>query len=346
MNIITVVEKKILIIDFGYIFRNKQWSQQFGRIQSALATGRLPVIKPKINEDEEDEILYFDFNAVKVQLGLCQWTDPLPLLSLLISLNQANKNGIKITTIIPSPNDRRTVRVLKFLFDEGFLFEFAKCSKIVDQAGVPVAEGGEVLYSAMKRLKNINISLNYSNCSLLSAQILDTRKMFEGNLTKVDEWVEEKVKNLSNQLHEKIPAYSRNSILHRLTIVLVELLQNVVKHAYDDDQKHTYAGVYIRFRNGLDNNSIGIEEKRNLDLAFREEQANCPRLMREFLDIRKGCLEIFVIDSGMGLTESLKETLAKLSKGKLHVSYPFRYAFNLVFNDGIRKIYRRSLIEP
>ena len=76
-----------------------------------------------------------------------------------------------------------------------------------------------------------------------------------GEWAKVNDRVltDDLIKKIQPYLRDKIPSFSQKSILHRLTIILVEMVSNVVKHAYETSDK-TFAGIYIRFRNGLDNN--------------------------------------------------------------------------------------------
>lgn len=72
-----------------------------------------------------------------------------------------------------------------------------------------------------------------------------------------------------------------------------------------------------------------------MDLAFREEVKYCPRLSREYLDIRKGCIEVFIIDSGLGFTETLRSSVPNKA-----TKYPFREAYDIVFKNGKRKKYK------
>jgi hypothetical protein len=312
---------KTLLIDLGVIFRYDIWAQEFPIIQSTLEN---PAYKGVI------------YKKVSIDITKCTWVDPLPLLSLLLSIHEAHKKGKEIELIVPDVDlqikERETDKVIKFLYSEGFLSQFARVCSIISRTGQIVYDKSYG-YSNEKILgtyAKINSSLYYTNSSILPPLIIDTKKQFIQGLDHIDKWIDDLIKKVQPYLRDKIPAFSQKSILHRLTIILVEMVSNVVKHAYENSDK-TFAGIYIRFRNGLDNNSLSIEERRKLNYALKEEEKHCSRLSREFLDVRKGCLEIFVIDAGMGFTQSLIKGIGTDAK------HPFRIAYSLVFNDKQRK---------
>lgn len=86
-------------------FRNSVWSNHFGPIQRQLRS--LPT----------------DVESVVVNGENCNWIDPFPLLSLLISLAELHTKK-RICYLVPNVSDRDLTsekkRVLEFLSKEGF----------------------------------------------------------------------------------------------------------------------------------------------------------------------------------------------------------------------------------
>lgn len=326
MPFLIELREKTLIIDLGYIFRYDIWVKDFPVIQKTL-----------------DEATYNGLNYKKISIDFskCSWVDPLPILSLLLSTFESYKKGKEIELIVPDVDlrikERETDKVIKYLYLEGFLSQFGRIASIISRTGQIVYDkpraytNEKILHSYSK----INTSLYYTNSSILPAQIIDTKKLFQQGLEHIDKWIDDLLKKIQPQLRDKIPSFSQKSIVHRLTIILVEMISNIVKHAYENTDK-TYAGIYIRFRNGLDNNSLSVEERKKLNHALKEEEYHCSRLTREFLDVRKGCLEIFIIDAGIGFSQSLIKGIGSERK------HPFRDAYKMVFDDR----QRREIINP
>ncbi len=314
-----------LLIEIKYSFRNKDWGEDFAVIQEAIKYKKY-----------NDTI----FNESFIDISTCDWTDPIPLLSLLISLNEFKKTGGKSTLIIPTIEDskiKETDKVLKFLAEEGFLNEFSNCCTIKDKNNLIIDKETENIqnYEAfIKKYKRVSTTVFYTNSTLIKACLFDSKKEFETNPSKVDAWVEEKIKSIRAKISDKVPSYSQGTIIHRITNILVETIQNIVKHAYTDSN-YSFAGIYIRYRNGKDNSLLSIEELSNIEKGLQGEEKFCPMLKREFLDLRKGCLEIFVVDSGVGFTESLRSSLPKAN-----AKYAFRESFRHVFKEGKRRKYK------
>jgi hypothetical protein len=311
------VDSSVLNIDFETHFRNKEWAETFGSIQKAIS---------------ENKFAGSPFVELKIYFTKCQWVDPLPLLSLLIIINQYKSVGGKTTVMLPTLKENldELNKVLKFLNDEGFLKELIKCSTVF-YGSDPLNE--MTLANLKESLSNITRALYYTNSTLLQACILNAKEEFKNGAIEVDGWVEEKIKIISTLISDKIPSYSQNSLLHRLKFVLVESIQNILDHAYQD-QPNAFGGVYVRYRNGLDNNALSTEERKKLIKALKDETQYCPRLNKEFIELRKGCIEVFILDHGKGFTETLRTILPNSE-----VKYPFRLAYQLVFNEGKRRVF-------
>lgn len=317
MPITTLIESNHLTVNVGQSFRNLEWADDFGSIQKAI---------------EERAVGKNRFTNLSFDFSNCEWVDPLPVLSMLIAVNEFVKQGGNVVFLAPriSNVSSHSDKVMKFLFEEGFLELISKCCTIKYPDGEILFTRGDKFPGSLAAFGKIKFSLFYTNSSVLPAQILDTRDLFGENLDNIDKWVESNVNSIKAAITDRVPnAFSLSIVLHKLTILLGEMIQNIVKHAYKNSHK-SFAGIYVRFRNGLDNNSLSVTERSKLNKALNDEQYKCPRLLREYLDVRKWCLEMFVIDAGVGFTQTLSKQLPKNSP------YPFRAAYNLVFNEGKR----------
>ena len=96
---IQINRAKSILIDIKYSFRNKDWSENFAIIQKALNTRKY-----------EDKI----FDEATIDISTCDWTDPLPLLSLLISLNEFKKEGGKSVLQIATIDDSRIKKQIEY----------------------------------------------------------------------------------------------------------------------------------------------------------------------------------------------------------------------------------------
>ncbi|NCI51350.1 hypothetical protein GWC95_15585 [Sediminibacterium roseum] len=318
------VNNKKFLVRLITSFRNKEWADEFGRVQEALKARQYDGVR---------------FNEAEIDMSSCGWVDPLPLLSLLISLTDFKANSGKTVLYLPSIDEnqeKQSDKVLKFLAEEGFLEEFAKCCRITDGiTTITDNENNKTQYfeDYLKSYKRVRTTVFYTNCTLIPALLIDARKEFNSEPSNVDTWVESKVRHIRSKISDKAPSYSQSTLLHRITNILVETIQNIVKHAYKEND-HAYAGIYLRFRNGKENKSLSIEELTNIEKGLQQEEKHCPKLSREFLDLRNGCIEIFVIDSGVGFTESLRSNL-----NNHDAKYPFRQSFTDVFIQGNRRKY-------
>ena len=308
---VNLVDDK-LIIKFIKNFRSDSWGAWFGEIQK--------VIRDKLYEGSS-------FNSLDIDLSRCIWADPLPLLSLIISLREFRVNNGKVSIILPSIriNDGSTIsrtRFLQFLSQEGFLKAF-----LIEAKGKVFVDNREIDGAFFNKLKQTNIDLSFLNYPILTAEVLDLRK-----INDIRDFFQKKIETII--FPTIIPIWSQEDLKSRLYAFLVETLDNIKIHAYDiENFNNSFAGIYIRFREGLDNKEINyksLDQKRILKYAITEESKHNPRLIKEFLEDSPGAIEVFVIDSGVGLCETFSN---KKDKNKL----PFVNSFRLIFINGERR---------
>lgn len=304
------IERQTLIIYINQQLRNKEWSIYFGEIQAAC----------------QNKVFWGKaFNNISFDLSNCHWVDPCPLLSLLICLQEfKSKHNGKIFIRLPLYTENTASdfeKVLKFLATENFLYAFCKITDdIYDAGNIKVTPEG------IEGLKQIDTELNYTNSSIVRCEIFNIKNILRDKDT-FEDWLNEKLTeariNLSGNETENVI----NDLLYKLKIFLDETIQNIYYHAYTG-LDYSSAGIYIRYRHGLKDKSIGIEERKRLKVTFEREEHACPRLDSSFAEVNNCFLEVFVVDNGIGIP-------ASFSKSK-DERIAFRNALNSIMRLGER----------
>lgn len=303
-----------LLLTSGQELNDAGWGARFGLIQDALQT-RL------WNEDTA-------FNSCHIDLSTCKWADPLPLMSLAIALSEFELSGGKVSLQFGSIETAEVPhkQLLKYMAREGFLSLFA-CPNIV-----PLPSGGNVIGQnlterevrigndpltdeLMEKLKSINIPLAFERSTCLPATLLhfDCIKKSEGDaslLDDIDRWVERKLyEAIEPVVSDMVPGWAQRGVRYRLLMTLRELLHNVAEHAYEVTG---LAAVYVRYREGALGESPATWA-RHEKFIRREYDSRVVPLMEpasdreSFPKTRAGFFEVFVLDSGKGLCNSLGE---------------------------------------
>lgn len=280
-------------------FRIKHWGEQFGPIQEKL-------------HNNQYKHLIVDFTNLT-------WIDPLPLLSLQISLKKIK--DVKVELHLPIA-DSTSNYLLAFIYSEGFLDQFPKNTKVYS--------GGNLVedYSIYERYID---TLNYSNCSIIKAHVVDINREILNSDYKVNSWISDIVSSSQFHLKNKVESYVADDVIGRLRILLSETISNVFEHAYPQE-KTKYVGFYVRFRKGLGNTRVPKSEYISLKKLIGNEHLTSPKLNRYFIDNIFSFLEIFIIDSGCGLSTNY------FPKNK-DVKHPFREAWRLAVFKGQRGLF-------
>ena len=309
-------------IVFPKEFRGVSWSEDFGKIQRLIEEAR--------------------FNTLIIDMSQTIWADPVPMLSMLISLKYYKKDDNRIDFIIPDVNEAIKgdphSAFLVFLLQEGFIdiLEEMKASLFIRKSA------STVVRTEYSELSSFNVSdshLNYKNCHLLPARILDVEGYKDGD---DDEIYNKNIKELvSELLHEInsvmrsniVPNYAADTMYMEIYQILFETIHNVGRHAYPEEN-NKYAGIYIRYRCGVNNAAISITDIANIKELAKKEETGSPKLLAEYIHNSEGFLEVMIIDSGIGLKESLITKLITNPHGRPYHSPVCGY-YQVVFVEGV-----------
>ncbi len=270
----------ILRVEFPTEYRNKIWAERFGEIQNTIAN------------------LPSDIHTVEFDVSNCTWIDPIPLLSLLLSI--ANLRNCKINLYVPNIQDdnEESKKVLGFIYLEGFIEQFRKFNVHIYYKNNP----NELTEKEISGFSLYASDLEYANCTIIRATVINLDKLVQsGNY--IDDWILKMIDSIQHDIKNKIDSFSIDEVITRLRLLLSETINNVYEHAYGEN-KDKNVGFYVRFRNGLANNKLPFPDRYKLKAQFRKEHENSPKLERYFIDNIFSFIEIFVIDNGKGLTSN------------------------------------------
>lgn len=298
------VKEDVLQIKLPPYFRNNYWAESFGLLYN-------------IPNDIKKTI-----TILEIDIQDCLWIDPIPLISILVLIRQEySKKEIKIFLPKIGQNESQD-KVLKFLYEEGFYQQFLSL-----EAEIIFQEDQDV-----KNLRELNVILNYYECNLLGVKIIDTSTICNSDndfYNYIDKLIEEITININEK---KIPQFAHNDLLYKIYTILAETIYNTYKHAYPIEEKKN-VGIYIRYRLGLRNSSISGAYRKKLSKLLFHEYNNSSTVSKEFLQLlfsADGCLEIFIIDAGIGISSSL-------GLRNTHEKYPGRKAFLDIYETEQRK---------
>lgn len=305
------IDKTSLLIKFKNKLRDVIFGKHFGIIQRSIRAHCWQNIT---------------FEKIILDLTECTWADPTPMLSLIIEF-AFQKDQLEISVNLPSEKKNNTKQFLKFLAQEGFLTQFrAHCHKVT-------VNGKSFKTEDIDHFKRLSVDLCYVNSSFIPAEIINAN-----DKNQIIQWIESKLLYAESIAIDKAPIWAHDDLLYRLKVFLRETIVNVFLHAYPhhDDK---YVGVYVRYREGL-MGDLNVEQKISLTEAIIKESDKdfgCPRLPKEFLEERTGAIEIFVLDSGLGLCNSLLGNELKSD----HRRRRLQKSWNDVFVKGRRKKNRK-----
>ena len=298
-------------ISFPEEFRSLIWSTSFGSIQK--------IIDDKIYNGTA-------FNTLIIDMSNCVWVDPVPMLSLLISLKSfMNDTTSVIYFYIPQIDIaakplKSHNAFLAFLAQEGFIDELRNMGVKIFFINL-LSEISEKDYSD---LNGLNTVLNYNNCHVLPAKIKDLKELTP---TEIEDYAADLIDEIDNAVYAKVPNYAANIMYMKLYQILFETIDNVHRHAYPSC-KNKCVGLYIRYRNGLSSitaNSLNEAQKKRVSILASSEEKNNPSLSREMIDNSEGFFEIIVVDSGVGLKGTIKNPAGN------PYTHPFFGRFQQVF---------------
>ena len=326
-NLTNRIESEVIadcfFVNLPIELRNSVWSECYGNIQNKL-------------RKLDDTIPYVIFRAEKIR-----WVDPIPMLSLIISIAEIHKKKT-IYYIVPNLNlstlNDGQKRALEFLEKEGFFAELLK----FDVCIVPncdylkVSKNEAILKDTTRKTilwiqANLNGYVYYNNSTILKAKVIDLSS--DGYKEKIDDTLESELTEVKHRISQHLQDSQLNDMLWKIGLFLKETINNVYEHAYENNPK--YVGYYIRHLVGLSDNSLNESVRNNIDKSFRMEWSDMKRLVLTFPKRSTGFLELYVVDSGIGLTEHYVSTRRTNNKGK-QLEKSFRVAWQETIGNGDR----------
>lgn len=284
MNMITL--SRSILIQLPKEYRNNVWAESFGKIQHELRKADL----------EKEEIV--------VDASKCVWADPLPLLSLIICLAEINNKRIVKKIFLPKIFDAQIEQkgFLAYLNKEGFLDNIISHNiKLL----VSTENGEEESFdhdTHGKFIVEYEKYLSYYDCSILRAHVIDLSSPSIQNIG-IEQYIDNQLREIRHRFRYKIQASNEKETFNKIALFLKETIENVFEHAYVKTERKL-VGYYVRYRQGLADNSLDPISRQKLSATIDSEHNNSPRLQKWFLDNIPSFIEIFVVDAGMGLTKN------------------------------------------
>jgi hypothetical protein len=323
--------KGVLTLVAAPDLNERSWGAWFGDLQTAL---------------DERQWKGLDIRVCVVDLRPCRWADPLPLLSLALSLANFEAKGGEVRLYLPEacpkPGETRRAnsgrdihlrecldgeRLLKFMAREGFLDLLTRVQPVTRLEGIPQPlQQTRQTWSGtlpltmehISELRELRPSLAFEESTCVPAALLalgtDPTMSVTDALESIDRWVR---RIIQTRIHpvvmDKVPAWAHGSLLYRFQILLRETLHNIVEHAYSESGG--LAAVYVRYREGRLGQAPTAWSAMERHIK-REDDSSRIALMKAFPTYqafsrtRAGFFEVYILDGGCGLIERLLQNEA------------------------------------
>lgn len=301
----------VQVISVPSWYRDNSWSLDIGKTQRKID-----------NLVGQSTHLRFDFTR-------CRWIDPLPALSLLIEIVRARHLGISVDVCFPPSDDGPASdsigpyqfspnKLLLFLAKEGFF-------RALIEHKVPATVGIDPLTEDIAiRCCSLVATASYADASFISMRLFDIPNADtdgDQHSAYAAITVSELLEGVESYLKARCSTTERQHLLYKLRAVLQEFLHNAQEHAYLSDIFRP-AALYVRYRKG----AVGLSsesEREFYNACTSAERKNCPKIGRDWLDSKRGCLEVFFLDRGQGISQ----TLPSKSDGNKEFETSMRRAF-------------------
>ena len=291
------------MITFPEELRNSVWSHSWGVIQKKLRS--LP-----------NEVVNVLIGAQKLT-----WVDPFPILSLIISLAELHKHK-HICFIVADRSSMSSdqKRVLEFLEKEGFLEAMMSYGvAIIEESSYQDFMAGKDLHDLSTALVQwvqdyLNGYVCFSNSTILKAKVFDLANVSVQD--GIDIMVDEELERIRHKIIPFVPETLLVEILWKMSFFLKETINNVNEHAYENS-KEKYVGYYMRYRVGLGDNSMDTGARMKIDRLFKKEKDDLPCYVTNYPKWVTRFFEIYVIDSGVGLTSHYTSRRPEIRKSVL-----------------------------
>lgn len=276
------MEKKIVydeekkVVFIGGALLNGSWFCEFGKVQSKL----LDTYNTKIYVDMQE----------------CSFISPTPFLSLLLTLMKIYlENKCMIEVLLPDDNTLEKKKFLNYCSREGFL-------NIINEISMKKYEVSKM--NAYNVIGNENFEKIYKACIIeLESGDISIKEIVDQIIDEINE------NNLNINKNQKL------YIIITIRNILQELIDNVYKHAYEQERK--IFALYIRIRYATDSTiRIGKENNlySNLQTTTKPDE----------IYVHNG-IEIYFQDIGKGIIKSYEE------KGIFYPKRPLREIIKATF---------------
>jgi hypothetical protein len=229
--------------------------------------------------------------------------------------SDAGPKQLEIGPYQESPN-----RMLYFLAQEGFL-------TCLDRLNTKRIYFDEKLDGSWNTYKRLCVKPSYEGAECIPMHLFKIpREEDESDFAKKS--VEELLTGVNSKLESKIAPSIQERLIHKLRVALQEALHNAQEHAYEQQNPaQRLVAIYVRYRTG--GTGLDYQGKKMFQRCINEEYRSCPRLEKEWLTTRPGCLEVFVLDRGIGMVRNFEKAGVSL-KWK----YKFVEVMHKTFFDG------------
>lgn len=295
-------------------FRDQGWANGIGQVQDEIcryATQNLTMQRKVV----------FDFRS-------CRWIDPFPLMSILLETANSRHLGMSIDIRLPEadtgmrslakgPYQESPNRLLLFLKQEGFLDCIDKqndeCIRYF-----PKHEDG---------YRNLHVKPSYEDALCIPMRLFIVPNNDEENKVFANRTVENLLKGIDTNLDSKVAPHTRERLIYKLRVALQEVLHNAQEHAYEMNTTPRLLAIYVRYRTG----GLGLDSagRQVYQECVKGEKEHCPMLAEDWLTARPGCLEMFVMDRGIGMVRSFENAGVPLAW-----KYKFEEVMKKTFADG------------
>lgn len=295
----------IVVVRLPIEFRNRIWGEDYGVVQKTMRN---------LGETVKD---------VVIDGSYLEWVDPIPMLSLLISMAEIHQKK-RIIYVIPnldyaSDNQKR---VCEFLEKEGFLSvmlkyrvhiieikEFDYHTKNTDEELTNFSvetirkktneELTRISEESVRIIHEFKDYIFFKDCKIMEAKVVDLNLFDSEN--QLDNSIELELESIKHRISSFIKPSQLNDIIWKTEMFLKETINNVYEHAYEN-KSSKYVGYYMRHRIGLADNTLSQSSRTNIERAYDKESRDLKPLNDKFPRVTSNFLEIYVIDAGIGLT--------------------------------------------
>ena len=229
------------------------------------------------------------------------WSDPIPLLSLSCMMKSKYlRDNKKIVLKINHTSDNiGHKRFLKFLYEHGFFSDIDECCLFFDSYSNRVVDKVDIRREVIKS----NVDLHIENAKCISAKIVSCSAV---SAMGIDAFINRLLEEAAEEVSIKTSiqqSIKKDHAIQKLRNLLRELVENVVNHAYPDEEKGC-VGIFARIRRSKNN----IYEDKNNQLSRLEKKCILiKKWNRDYSHDDSVWIELFVVDTGCGLLSSLND---------------------------------------